>query len=211
MAGGGRTLVDMPQLCFHDSLMRKQLTAMRIEEQNQKRGGPEDPVEGFGSPIASFSWIIAILQRRLSLERSQTPESPRVHRQNGRGAARWPHREGARQTTPALHPAEDLLDPLALLLNDPMTTVSRRARVQARSVPPIDLRNARADAASAQKTDECYCDNASRISRAGDCGHRRGSRDHAAYRRRPHSRGARVGVRRQRCRRKAFAFASRAV
>jgi hypothetical protein len=41
---------------------------MRTEEQSQKRSRPEDPVEGFDSPIGSFSWLIAIFQRHLGWE-----------------------------------------------------------------------------------------------------------------------------------------------
>src|SRR5262249_22618654 len=57
----------------------------------------------------------------------------------------------ATQTTPALHPAEDLFDPLALSLADPVTRMPCRTSVQPRSPAPVNLGNVRANAAAAQK------------------------------------------------------------
>jgi hypothetical protein len=62
----------------------------------------------------------------------------------------------ARLAKPAvgLQPPEDLLDPFALALTDPVALVSRGAIVQPGSTPAVDPGDVRTDAASAQLLDE---------------------------------------------------------
>src|SRR5215469_8520829 len=102
-----------------------------------------------------FSMLIAVLQRHLRWERSQTTQPQQVvggadevgmqlHASDAAEAR-------ATQTTPALHPAEDLFDPFALSLADPVARMPCRTSVQPRSPAPVNLGNVRANAAAAQK------------------------------------------------------------
>ena len=58
------------------------------------------------------------------------------------------------KTAIGLQLAEDLLDPFALSLADPVTLMARRAIVQSRRAPAFNPRNVRADASIAQSLDE---------------------------------------------------------
>ena len=60
----------------------------------------------------------------------------------------------ASQSAPALHPAEELLDPFALALTDPVTGVPGSTRIQSRRAATFDLRHVRPNALAAQERDE---------------------------------------------------------
>src|SRR5579863_8496490 len=94
------------------------------------------------------------LQRHLSWERSQSAEPQQVVGSADKMGMQLHSSDAAKaratQPAPALHPAEDLLDPLALSLADRVTGVASGARIQPRGVAALNLRDVRADAAAAQ-------------------------------------------------------------
>src|SRR6516164_8020344 len=131
---------------------------MSFEERNRM----SVPVQGLIAnpclPIVRFSMLMAVLRRHLHWKQSQTTQPQQIvggtdevgmqlHSGNAAKAC-------APQATPALHPAEDLLDPLALSLTDPVALMSRGASIQPRSVTSLDLRYVRTDATAAQKLHE---------------------------------------------------------
>src|SRR3974377_1637224 len=129
---------------------------MRIEARNKMLESVTGSVASPLVPISPFSMLLAVLQRHLRWERSQTTEAQQVvgrayevgmqlHSGNAAKAR-------AAQATPALHPAEDLLDPLALSLAHPVAVMTRCASVQPGGVAALDLCDVWANATPAKKT-----------------------------------------------------------
>jgi hypothetical protein len=110
---------------------------MSIEERNKLLTSAVSPIAGLCKPVPSFCTFIANLQRHLRWERSQTNQPQQVlgctHEMRVQLHADNATKARSTQSAPA-HPAEDLLDPLALSLAHPVALMPRRASVQARGV-----------------------------------------------------------------------------
>src|SRR6516164_730568 len=128
---------------------------MRFEERNKMLGSVEGSNASSCTLFPPFSLFIAVLQRHLRWERSQTTKAQQVVSGADEVSMQLHSGDAAKtrpaQATPALHPAENLFDPLALSLAYPVALMPRRASVQPRSVAAIDLGNVRANATPAQK------------------------------------------------------------
>src|SRR6202034_3530010 len=128
---------------------------MRFAGRNKMLGSIESSNSSSWMRFRPFSVLIAILQRHLPWERSQSTQPQQVV--GGADEVRVQLHSGdaaearAAQATPALHPAENLFDPLALSLADPVARMPSRASIQPRGVAPLDLGDVRANAAAAQK------------------------------------------------------------
>src|SRR5882762_4141134 len=101
---------------------------------------------------------MAILNRHLSWDWSQSTEAQQVVGRSDQVRVQLHAGEAAEacaaQAPVRLHPTEDLLDPLALLLADPVARMARGANVEPCSAASVNLRDVWPDGLVAQEIDE---------------------------------------------------------
>lgn len=111
-------------------------------------------IEPFLAPLPRLSMVMSIFKRHLSCGRLQSREAQQVVGSAEQMSVQLHAGDAAEacatQTAVALHPAEDLLDPLALLLTDPVVRMPCGASVQSRRGSVLDLRDVRANTLAAQ-------------------------------------------------------------
>lgn len=110
--------------------------------------------------IRRLSVMVSLCDRHLSCGGLQSTESQQVV--SGADQMRVQLNPGdapearASQAAVALHPTEDLLDPLALFLADPVARMPSRARIQSRRAAVLDLRNVWTNASAAQELHKIF-------------------------------------------------------
>src|SRR6516165_1894519 len=128
---------------------------MSIERSNKILMSVADSIAGLYKRFPCSSMLITELQRHLPWERSQTTQPQQVigrtHKVGVQLHAGNATKARATQSAPALHPAEDFLDPLALSLADPVALMPSRTGIEPWGIAALDLRNVRADAPAAKE------------------------------------------------------------
>src|SRR3974377_2355014 len=128
---------------------------MSIERSNKILMSVADSIAGLYKRFPCSSMLIAELQRHLPWERSQTTQPQQVigraHKVGVQLHAGNATKARATQSAPALHPAEDLLDPLALSLADPVALMPSRTVIEPWGMRALDLNNVRAGAPGAKE------------------------------------------------------------